>query len=51
MRMRGSRSSCTAWRATENAPEMTACEAITVAAAASTSIHGSTDLGNSSNRG
>ena len=36
--MRGSRSSCTAWRAMENAPEITACEAITVAAVASTTI-------------
>ncbi len=32
--MRGSRPICTAWRATEKAPEMTACEAMTVASVA-----------------
>ena len=32
---RGRKPSCTAWRVTENAPEMTACEAITVATVAS----------------
>ena len=31
-RMRGRSPSCIAWRATEYAPEMTACDAITVAA-------------------
>ncbi len=39
--MRGSRSSCTAWRAIEKAPEITACEAMTAAMVASTTIHGS----------
>ena len=32
---RGRKPSCTAWRVTEKAPEMTACEAMTVAAVAS----------------
>jgi hypothetical protein len=31
---RGKRPSCTAWRVSEKAPEMSACEAITVAAVA-----------------
>ena len=35
---RGRKPSCTAWRVTEKAPEMTACEAITVATVASTTI-------------
>jgi len=35
---RGRKPSETAWRVTENAPEITACEAITVAAVASTTI-------------
>ena len=35
---RGRKPSCTAWRVTENAPEITACEAITVATVASTII-------------
>ena len=34
MRMRGSRPSCTAWRVTENAAQMRACEAMIVAAVA-----------------
>ena len=33
--MRGNRPICTDWRATEKAPEMTACEAMTVASVAS----------------
>ena len=36
--MRGSRPICTAWRATEKAPEITACEAMTVASVASATI-------------
>ena len=35
---RGRKPSCTAWRVTENAPEITAWEAITVATVASTTI-------------
>ena len=38
MRSRGRYPSCTAWCATENAPVITACEAITVAAVASSTI-------------
>ena len=34
--MRGSWPSCTAWRVIENTPEITACEAMTVAIVAST---------------
>ena len=34
----GRNRSCTAWWVTENAPEITACEAITAAAVASTTI-------------
>ena len=36
MSMRGRYPSCTAWRVSENAPEITACEAITVAIVVST---------------
>ncbi len=32
--MRGAKPSCTAWRVTENAPEITACDAMTAAAVA-----------------
>ena len=35
---RGRKPSCTAWRVTENAPEITAWDAITVATVASTII-------------
>ena len=35
---RGRNPSCTAWRVTENAPEMSACDAITVASVASSTI-------------
>ena len=38
-------SRCIAWRAMEKAPEITACEAITVAAVASNTSHGSTAAG------
>jgi hypothetical protein len=38
IRSRGRKPSCTAWRVTENAPEITACEAITVATVASSTI-------------
>ena len=34
--IRGRKPICTAWRATEKAPEITACEAITVASVART---------------
>ncbi len=36
-----------AWRETEKAPDMTACEAITDAAVASTTINGSNACGTS----
>ena len=51
IRSRGSRSSCTAWRVTENAPVMVACEAMTAASVASTTIHGSSGAGTSANSG
>ena len=38
IRRRGRKPSATACRVTENAPEMTACDAITVASVASTTI-------------
>ena len=38
---RGSRSSCTAWRVSENAPEIVACDAMIVAAVASSTSNGS----------
>ena len=36
--MRGRKPSCTAWRVTENVPEITACDAINVAQVASAII-------------
>ena len=44
---RGRKPSATAWRVTENAPEITACEAITVATVASTTIGIRLQSGNS----
>ena len=44
-RSRGSRSRCTAWRAMENAPEMVACDAMTVAAVARITSHGRNTAG------
>ena len=43
--MRGSRPICTDWRATEKAPEMTACEAMTVASVARMTIGTSAQSG------
>ena len=40
MRSRGSRSSWIAWRVTENAPVIVACEAMIVAAVASSTMSG-----------
>ena len=42
---RGRKPSCTAWRATEKEPEITACEAITVAIVARTTIGHSAQCG------
>ena len=48
---RGRKPSWTAWRVTEKAPEMTACEAITVAIVASTTIGIRLQSGNSRKNG
>ena len=48
---RGRKPSWTAWRVTEKAPEMTACEAITVAIVASTTIGMRLQSGNSRKNG
>ena len=51
IRRRGSRSSCTAWRVTEKAPVIVACEAMMAASVASNTIHGSMIAGTSANNG
>ena len=48
---RGRKPSCTAWRVTEKAPEMTACEAMTVAAVAARTIGIRAQCGKSRKKG
>ena len=48
---RGKYPSCTAWRVSENTPEMSACDATTVAAVDRMTMGMSTGAGNSAKNG